>query len=362
MVGHLAHRARANRSHDRTVTAIPRATYRVQLNRDFDFRAARAIVPYLARLGVSHLYTSPFLKARPGSLHGYDIIDHGALNPEIGTAEDFDALVGELKRHRMALMIDVVPNHMGVFQADNRWWLDVLEKGPASRYAEYFDIEWEPLSEELRGKVLLPILGDQYGNVLERGELKLTFDRDAGTFSLWYFEHRLPIRPSEYPRIIDGGFGALSSDSDSADLEKLCEAFAALREPAKSVDPTNQSAPLKRRLAALCNESPRVLGLIEESVRSLNGIAGDSASFDRLHALIKAQFYRLAFWRVAVDDINYRRFFDINALAALRMEEPAVFEDTNRRIFEWIATGKVQALRIDHPDGLLDPRGYCETL
>ena len=169
------------------MSAIPRATYRVQLHRDFNFRAVRAIVPYLAQLGVSHLYTSPFLKARPGSLHGYDIIDHDSLNPEIGTANDFDELALALKRHGMALMIDVVPNHMGVFQADNRWWLDVLENGPASRHADYFDIDWDPQSEELRGKVLLPILGDQYGNVLEHGDLKLAFDRDAGTFSLWYF-------------------------------------------------------------------------------------------------------------------------------------------------------------------------------
>ena len=350
------------------MSAIPRATYRVQVHRHFDFRAACAIVPYLAQLGVSHLYTSPFLKARSGSLHGYDIIDHDSLNPEIGTADDFEALVKALKRHGMALMIDVVPNHMGVFQADNRWWLDVLENGPASRYADYFDIDWDPLSDELRGKVLLPILGDQYGTVLERGDLKLRFDQDAGTFSLWYFEHRMPIRPSEYQQIIGNGLAELANDAAVtlkivAALEILSESFGALRASGETTaDPAEQSEPLKRRLAALCQQQPAVLRFIEARIGVLNGMAGDPASFDALHALIKAQFYRLAFWRVAADDINYRRFFDINGLAALRMERPAVFEDTHRRIFEWIATDKVQALRIDHPDGLLDPRGYFESL
>jgi (1->4)-alpha-D-glucan 1-alpha-D-glucosylmutase len=348
------------------VNAIPRATYRIQLNRDFDFRAARAIVPYLARLGISHLYTSPFLKARPGSLHGYDIIDHSALNPEIGTTEDFEALVHELQRHRMGLMIDVVPNHMAVFQADNRWWLDVLENGPASRYAAYFDIEWQPLSEELRGKVLLPILGGQYGTVLERGELKLAFDADAGTFSLWYFEHRLPIRPSAYPTIIAcEAERAASDESASADLAALSQAFAALDATDATdatIDPTAQSAPLKAGLAALYARSKTVRRRIDLNVSEMNGVPGDPSSFDRLHALIKAQFYRLAFWRVAADDINYRRFFDVDALAALRAENAAVFEDTHWLIFEWIAEGKVEALRIDHPDGLLDPRGYCIAL
>src|SRR5437762_7289669 len=212
LVGRLAPRRRTTAQRDGAVSPIPRATYRVQLHRDFNFRAACAIVPYLAQLGVSHLYTSPFLKARPGSLHGYDIVDHDSLNPEIGTADDFEALVQALKRHGMALMIDVVPNHMGVFQADNHWWLDVLENGPASRYADYFDIDWDPLSEELRGKVLLPILGDQYGTVLEGGDLKLTFDRDAGTFSLWYYEHRLPIRASEYRSILCIGFDRMASN------------------------------------------------------------------------------------------------------------------------------------------------------
>ena len=311
------------------MSIIPRATYRVQLNRDFDFRAARAIVPYLAELGVSHLYTSPFLKARPGSRHGYDIVDHGALNPEIGTEEEFEALVASLHAHEMQLMIDVVPNHMGVLHGDNRWWQDVLEHGPGSRYADYFDIDWEPLSEPLRGKVLLPILADQYGIVLERGDIRLVFDGGAGTFHLSYFEHRLPIRPAAYADIL------------GADVDPLVG---------------------ERGLAALCAESPKLVRRIETNVRRLNGEPGTPASFDGLHALIERQFYRLAYWRVAADDINYRRFFDINELAALRAERAEVFEATHRRVFDWIGAGKVQALRIDHPDGLLDPRTYVERL
>ena len=351
------------------MSLIPRATYRVQLNRDFDFRAACRIVPYLAQLGISHLYTSPFIKARAGSLHGYDIIDHESLNPEIGTEGDFEALIGALHDHGMRLMIDVVPNHMGVLQADNRWWLDILEHGPASRFACYFDIDWEPLSEELRGKVLLPILGDQYGTVLERGEIRLAFDREAGTFSLWYYEHRMPVRPSAYRALLCAGLDRLPSETPVAPeiagvVAALSDEFALLQAPQTDpdADPAARSAPLKRRLASLCADTPAIARLIDANVDSLNGIAGNAASFDGLHALIKEQFYRLSYWRVAADDINYRRFFDINGLAALCAERTEVFEATHRRIFEWIADGKVDALRIDHPDGLLDPRGYCDKV
>ncbi len=347
------------------MSIVPRATYRVQLHRHFDFRAARRIVPYLAGLGISHLYTSPFLKARTGSLHGYDIVDHASINPEIGTEEDFDALVSALHEHGMHLMIDVVPNHMGVLEADNRWWLDVLEHGPTSRFAGYFDIEWEPLSEELRGKVLLPILGAQYGTALERGELKLAFERDTGAFNLWYYEHRMPVRPSTYPDILRGD---VASDADETAvapehlriLQSLADAFALLATlPPDGSDPALRSDLLKQRLAALCKETPALCERIDANVRAINGVAGNASSFDRLHALIKQQFYRVSYWRVAADDINYRRFFDINGLAALRAEHPEVFEATHRRIFEWVAEGKVDALRIDHPDGLLDPLGYC---
>src|SRR5215203_2164941 len=174
---------------------IPTATYRLQLSKEFGFDAAAAVVPYLKSLGISHLYTSPFLKARAGSTHGYDVVDHEALNPEIGTESDFEALTATLREHGMRLMLDLVPNHMGVLKADNAWWLDVLENGRASRYADYFDVDWTPADETLAGKVLVPVLGDQYGAVLERGEITLRFAPDNGELSLWYYEHRLPIRP-----------------------------------------------------------------------------------------------------------------------------------------------------------------------
>src|SRR5438270_2059412 len=189
--------------------SIPLSTYRLQFNRSFTFAQAAELVPYLAELGISHCYASPYLRARPGSMHGYDIIDHHHLNPEIGTAEEYEQFVSELHRHGMGQVLDIVPNHMGVMGADNAWWLDVLENGEASAYAEYFDIDWEPVKDELQGKVLIPILGDQYGNVLESGDLKLVFDAEKGEFSLWYFQHKFPINPREYPRILSSRLGRL---------------------------------------------------------------------------------------------------------------------------------------------------------
>ena len=186
----------------RRTAIIPRATYRLQFNRDFTFARAADLVSYLADLGVSHCYASPYLRARPGSMHGYDIVDHGMLNPEIGDAPDFENFVTALKAHGMGQILDIVPNHMGVMGADNAWWMDVLENGPASAQGDFFDIDWEPLNPELRGKILLPLLGDHYGTVLERGELKLVFDSAGGEFSLFYYQHRLPIDPATYPRIV----------------------------------------------------------------------------------------------------------------------------------------------------------------
>jgi len=343
---------------------IPRATYRVQLHREFTFRDAQAIVPYLAALGVSHLYTSPFLKARPGSRHGYDIIDHTALNPEIGSAEELDALCATLRAHGMGLMLDLVPNHMGVQKADNPWWMDVLEHGRASRYADYFDIDWEPDNPELVGKVLTPILGDQYGSVLERGELVLRFDAFAGELSLWYHEHRLPIRPSEYPRVLGPGLDGLvrtAGPGVAGALRALADDFGALPRPGAS-DPAVDAAVHKARLAALCAKESEVARHVAQNVATVNGKAGEPASFDALHALIKGQAYRLAYWRVAADDINYRRFFDVNELAALRAERDDVFDATHRLPLALVARGQADCLRIDHPDGLVDPGAYFQRL
>jgi (1->4)-alpha-D-glucan 1-alpha-D-glucosylmutase len=355
-----------------TSRSRPLATYRLQFNREFTFRQAAAIVPYLASLGISHCYASPYLRARPGSMHGYDIIDHNSLNPEIGSAEDYEYFVSELHRHGMGQILDIVPNHMGVMGSDNAWWLDALENGEASAYADFFEIDWYPLKDELRGKVLVPVLEDQYGLVLERGELKLVGDSEHGTFSIFYHEHRFPIDPSEYPRILGSRPEILQARvaeaaEDFLELQSILTAFQHLPdrrqfEPDKKTERDREKEVQKRRLAALCLRSSPVSEILAENVRLLNGELGRPKSFDALHQLIKAQAYRLTQWRVADDDINYRRFFDVNELAALRMENDAVFNATHSFVFKLVAEGKVDGLRIDHPDGLYDPAQYLRKL
>ena len=328
-----------------------RATYRLQFNKGFTFRDATALVPYLARLGISHLYASPLTQARPGSTHGYDIVSHDRLNPEIGSEAEFEALVAALAAHGMGLIVDIVPNHMGVGGADNAWWLDVLEWGENSRYAAFFDINWDPVRDDLKGRVLLPVLGDQYGAVLEKGEIALRFDPGEGTFSAWYHEHRFPISPLSYPRILRYGGPALS---------ELAGAFAALRRlPADLAH--GRAAALKRRLAEAARD-PEIVAAVEAAARAFAGRPGRPASFRRLHRLLEAQAYRVAFWRVATAEVNYRRFFNINDLAGLRVELPELFEATHRLILGMVARGQVRGLRIDHIDGLFDPAQYCATL
>jgi malto-oligosyltrehalose synthase/4-alpha-glucanotransferase len=350
---------------------IPGATYRLQLHAGFGFRAATGLVPYLAALGVSHVYCSPYLRARAGSTHGYDIIDHNALNPEIGSPEEFEEFVQTLQAHGMGQILDLVPNHMGVMGADNVWWMDVLENGPASVYAEYFDIEWEPLNPALYRKILVPVLGDHYGVALERGEIKLVFEPEAGGFALFYFEHRFPVAPREYPRILERALRALPvqaiDDTSRAEFESLVSAFTHLpprdaSDPEHITERNRDKEVHKRRLAALCRAHPALVEAIEAGLQAINGTPAEGRSFDTLHELLEAQAYWLAYWRVASDEINYRRFFDINDLAALRMENEAVFEATHRLVLELVASGKVQGLRIDHPDGLYDPAQYFQRL
>ncbi|MGH8258185.1 MAG: malto-oligosyltrehalose synthase [Steroidobacteraceae bacterium] len=353
------------------MAAVPRATYRLQLNRSFTLRDATALVPYFAELGVSHLYCSPYMRARPGSLHGYDVVDHNSLNPEIGTPEDLDRFVVTLRAHGMGHILDWVPNHVGIMGADNAWWMDVLENGEASRFAGFFDIDWENVDPILAGRVLVPVLGDSYGSVLERGELELRFEEPAGSFAVFYHEHRFPIDPRNYPSILEpalasGALGALS-DEDRADFSSLIAAFGHLPDrrdlsPAALEERQRDKEAHKRRLLRLCGRAPGLPPAIEAAVRRLNGAAGDAASFDALHQLLEAQAYRLAYWRVAADEINYRRFFDVNDLAALRMENEAVFDATHRLVLRLIAEGKVDGLRIDHPDGLYDPAQYFRRL
>jgi (1->4)-alpha-D-glucan 1-alpha-D-glucosylmutase len=360
------------RRHDQGAAGarIPRASYRLQLHRDFNFADATELLPYLAALGVSHVYCSPYLRARAGSRHGYDIVDHSQLNPEIGERADFVRFVESLAEQSMGQIADVVPNHMGVMGSDNAWWLDVLENGPSSPYAAYFDIDWQPIDADLAGKVLVPVLGDHYGRVLERGELRLAFEPAVGTFAVHYHEHYLPIDPREYPRLLErakSACGDALSPASGAEFDSLIAAFHHL--PAREAVSAEQVAErhrdkelLKARLRALVNGTPLLGEAIEDAVRQLNGTTGEPGSFVALHELLEAQAYRIAYWRVASHDINYRRFLDINDLAALRIENEAVFDATHRRILELAAEGKVHGLRIDHPDGLYDPATYFRRL
>jgi (1->4)-alpha-D-glucan 1-alpha-D-glucosylmutase len=331
---------------------IPRATYRVQLHRDFGFAQATALVPYLAALGVSHVYCSPYLRARPGSRHGYDIVDHAAVNPEIGSDEEFERFCAALARHGMGQILDMVPNHMAVMGADNAWWMDVLENGPASAYADWFDIDWAPNDADLAGKVLLPVLGDHYGEALERGELVLAYEADAGAFAIRYREHRFPVDPRAYPLVLErvAGFverGTLAADV-RADFEQLIAAFRNLpprihTAPAAIWARTRDKEAHKAGLARLVRAHPALAAATERALRRFNGTPGESASFDLLEALLEAQAYRLAYWRVAADEINYRRFFDVNDLAALRMENADAFEATHRFVLGLAAAGRIHA-------------------
>ncbi|HXM13495.1 MAG TPA: malto-oligosyltrehalose synthase [Terriglobales bacterium] len=351
---------------------IPRATYRLQLNQEFTFAHATAIVPYLSALGISHCYISPCLKARPGSMHGYDIVDHNSFNPEIGSTEEFGRFVDALHQHDMGLIIDIVPNHMGIMGGDNAWWLDVLENGEASIYASFFDIEWQPLKDELRGKVLIAVLHNHYGAVLESGELKLVFDSARGAFNIRYRDHCFPIDPKEYPRILQRCTAALAErlgeqNPDLLEFQSLITAFSHL--PGRYEIGSDRIAErnrdkeiLKHRLAELSARCPEIAECIIPAVKAISGNPDDPASFEELHELIKAQAFRLANWRVAADDINYRRFFDTNDLAGISMENETVFEATHRFVLKLMADGKVNGLRLDHPDGLYDPAQYFERL
>ncbi|MBA3608986.1 MAG: malto-oligosyltrehalose synthase, partial [Chthoniobacterales bacterium] len=347
---------------------MPSSTYRLQFNREFTFAQARAIIPYLHALGISDCYASPYFQARAESLHGYDITDHNKLNAAIGTRAEYDAWVAELRERQMGQVLDFVPNHMGIGEPTNAWWADVLENGPSSEFAPYFDIDWHPLKSDLRDKVLIPILGDQYGRVLERGELKVHYD--GGRFYLRYFDHEFPIAPGTYRHILEialGQLGAHKGDDFYAELQSILTALEYLprrteTDPERIAERAREKEIIKRRLERRCLEAPAVQEAVEKALTIINGTPGDPRSFDALDALLTDQAYRLAFWRVAAEEINYRRFFDINDLAAIRMELPEVFDAAHRLVLELVATGAVTGLRIDHPDGLYFPNEYFEKL
>ncbi len=335
--------------------AIPIATYRLQLTAHFNFDRAVEIVPYLKALGISHVYASPFMKARKGSTHGYDIVDHAQLNPELGGEAGFARLSGALRQHNLGLILDFVPNHVGVHFADNPWWLDVLEWGPASPHAVSFDIDWDQLPYRARGGVLLPILGTPYGAALERGEIELRFDAGEGSFSAWYFQHRLPIAPERYGevlRVIVKEAGAEDSEAGQRILE-LASRYRGLRHPNRKEAPAFKA------------ELKDIAGAREIIAR---GIIAYRAATDRpaqtlaLHHLLERQHYKLGHWRLASSDINYRRFFDINTLAGLRVEDAGTFAAIHRMVKRLIVNGQLHGLRLDHIDGLRDPAQYCQRL
>jgi len=335
--------------------AIPIATYRVQLTANFDFDAAASIVPYLKALGITHLYASPFMKARKGSSHGYDIVDHTRINPELGGDAGFERLSQALKQHDLGLILDFVPNHVGVHFADNPWWLDVLEWGPASPHAVSFDIDWDILPYRARGGVLLPIIGSSYGEALKKGEIELRYDAGEGSFSAWYFEHRLPIAPERYSEILRTSIKEAGAEDGAAGkrILDLASRHRGLRHPNRSEAPGFKA------------ELKGITGSADIIARGLDAYrAGPQrpAQILALHHLLERQHYRLGHWRLASSDINYRRFFDVNTLAGLRVEDSGTFDAVHRLVRKLIVEGKLQGLRLDHIDGLRDPAQYFQRL
>ncbi len=345
---------------------VPVATYRVQLHRSFAFQDARSLLPYIHGLGISHLYTSPFFRARPGSMHGYDVTDPTKFNPELGSLADFHTLADEIAGRGMGLLIDIVPNHMAA-SPENPFWMDVLENGQASQWALMFDISWEPGSGGGEEKVLLPVLGAPYGKALENQDLTLAIS--AGGIGVQYGDSRFPLDPKTWTRILGAGLGQWqeSGNPDAACLVQLVAGLDGL--PGRSVNEEEvqqlrwrQQQSLKRQLWELYAGSEPVRRFIDANLRAFNGVKGDPRSFDPLADLLDEQAYLLAYWRVAREKINYRRFFDISGLVGVRVEVPEVFTVTHELIGRLISERRVSGLRVDHIDGLYDPLGYLEHL
>lgn len=354
----------------RSVRRAPTSTYRLQFHKGFGFRDAAAIVPYLRDLGVTHCYASPYLKATPGSTHGYDVVDHARLNDELGTRDDYDAWLAAMREAGIRHILDTVPNHMGVGSNENPAWNDLLEDGPSSVHGSFFDVVWQNSPRpELRDRVLIPSLGIPYGTVLEKGELKVVYV-DDGSFALAYYDRRFPISPATYDAILDGADADVARGCDSDARAAWSELVDAIRSlpPADRGDfdtTARRDAAkrnIKRQIKSLFERCTPARTAVDAALGRLNGSAGDAASFNRLDALIARQNYRLAYWRTASDEINYRRFFDVDSLAGLSMERPEVFEAAHALFLDLAADGHISGLRIDHSDGLLDPAEYFVRL
>jgi len=348
----------------------PGATYRLQLNHQFKFSDAKSIISYLHDLGISACYTSPYFFAKKGSLHGYDILDHNQLNPEIGTEEEYNQFIEELKKYDMGHILDIVPNHMCTAGNENIWWMDILENGQSSIYADFFDIDWKPVKEELKNRVLLPILGNQYGRVLENQELNLKFEE--GAFLICHGGIKLPLDPISYNRILKFRMDDLEikMGKEHPHLQELLSIATALthlpphteKNMEKMMERRREKEVIKRRLWNLYNDSDEIRSFISQNLLIFNGDKKNPRSFDLLDALLNDQAYRLSHWRVATDEINYRRFFDINELAAIRTENLYAFKEVHRLVFKLIRDRKVTGVRVDHPDGLYNPVEYFYQL
>lgn len=337
------------------MTAEPVATYRLQLHGGFTLDDAAAVVPYLGQLGVSHVYLSPFLQATQGSTHGYDVVDPGQVNRELGGEAALQRLRAALEAAGMGQVLDIVPNHMAIAGDQNPWWWDVLENGPSSPYARYFDVDWESSEERWPNKVLLPVLGDHYGRVLEAGQLQLHYA--GGLFTLHYYEHRFPIDPSSLVALLQRVYRRSHAEL----LGFLAESCARLPRPQVTAREQMERRKrdqevIRRLLDEACRTDADTLAAVEAEVDRIN------ANPDALDALIDRQNYRLAWWTTAAQDLGYRRFFDINDLAGLRVEDPEVFDAVHALPIQWVREGSVQGLRVDHPDGLRDPAGYFRRL
>jgi (1->4)-alpha-D-glucan 1-alpha-D-glucosylmutase len=346
------------------MTRVPTATYRLQLNPDFGFEATAAIAPYLAELGVSDIYASPILTPRRGSQHGYDVVDAHAISPELGGAERFEMLVQHLKRLGIGWVQDIVPNHMA-FDSQNRVLVDVLENGPDSPYHEFFDINWNHLYEGIRGRVLAPFLGKFYGNCLESGELQLRYSEQG--LAVHYYDFRFPIRIESYYRLLTYDLGRLRArlERSHPHFVKFLGVLYLLKyipSGEEGQERYDQISFIKQMLWELWNGSPEVHEFVEENIRVFNGEAGKPESFDLLDSLLGEQFFRLSYWKVGNEELNYRRFFTINDLISLRIEDPKVFAFTHELILKLVAEEKITGLRIDHIDGLYDPAQYLSRL
>lgn len=354
-----------------SILRIPCATYRLQFNQYFTFQQALRLIDYFDQLGISDCYTSPIFKSQEGSAHGYDVLDYGLVNPEVGTEQEFQSFSKALKEKGMGLLLDIVPNHMCISNDANRWWNDVLENGPSSLYGNHFNIVWDPPKSELKNKVLLPVLDQQYGKVIESEELKVIYEN--GSFFVDYKERRhFPVNPRTWPLILESVAKKLeeSWSENHPDVLELQSILTALRhlpstketDSEKIKERNREKEIIKKRLFNLIEGKPDLLKAVEESLVILNGHRDDLHSFDQLEELLKNQAYRLSYWRVTNDEINYKRFFEINDLASMRTEEEEVFEDIHALVFRLAKEGWITGFRVDHVDGLYDPQQYLERL